>query len=56
MLTTYYVIVVNGIPEQVTTNWNRAKQAADELTTRTREARIVPCVEAQEKECERPEV
>ena len=39
---------MNGIPEQVTANWNRAKQAADELTSKYREARIVPCREAVE--------
>ncbi len=41
---TYYVIVVNGVPEQVTTLWSAAKAAADQLTSRHREARIVPCV------------
>lgn len=46
-MTTYYVILVNGVPEQVTTYWHMAKQAADQLTSRDREARIVPCVPVQ---------
>lgn len=45
-MNTYYVVLVNGVPEAVTTHWARAKQAADELGSVNREARIVPCVEA----------
>ncbi len=44
-MTIYYVILVNGIPEQVTADFSRAKQAERELTSRHREARIVPCRE-----------
>lgn len=51
----YYVILVDGTPEQVTTIWARAKQAADELTTKNREAKIIPCAEAVPPGVEREE-
>jgi hypothetical protein len=53
-LTIYYVILVNGVPEQVTTHFQRAQQAANELTSRYREARIVMCREVSEFETEEP--
>lgn len=42
------MILVNGVPEQVTTFWHMAKQAVKQLESRNREARIVPCVEVPE--------
>lgn len=47
-MTTYYVILVNGVPEQVTTYWAMAKQAAAQLESKSREVRIVPCVSVPE--------
>lgn len=41
----YYVIVVNGVPEAVTTLYSRALGYARELETRNRSARIVPTAE-----------
>lgn len=41
----YYVIVVNGVPEAVTTLFSRAQGYARELDTRNRSARIVPTAE-----------
>lgn len=43
-MNTYYVLLVNGVPEQVTTYWAMAKQAAQQLESANREVRIVPCV------------
>jgi hypothetical protein len=40
--TTYYVILVNGVPMEVTQDLGRAKKSQAELTSATREATIVP--------------
>lgn len=39
----YFVVLVDGVPEAVTTIWDRADLYARELTTKNRSAVIVPC-------------
>lgn len=41
---TYYVILVSGVPEAVTTMWDRAKSYQRELESKNRTATILPCI------------
>lgn len=48
-MTTYYIVLVNGVPMDVTTIWSRAVKSQQELSTSTKDAIILPCVPAQEE-------
>jgi hypothetical protein len=39
---TYFIIMVNGVPEGVTRFWTKAVQTRDEMHTAHREAYILP--------------
>ena len=39
---TYYVVLVNGVPMEVTQHFWRAEKAQKELSSATREATIIP--------------
>lgn len=40
----YYVVILDGVPRDVTTIFSRAVTTAKELSTATKEASIVPCI------------
>ena len=40
----YYVVLLDGVPRDVTTIWGKAVQSQKELTTTRGDATIVPCV------------
>jgi len=40
---TYYVVLLDGVPMDVTTVWSRAVKSKEELTVPGRDAIILPC-------------
>lgn len=41
---TYYVVLLDGVPVDVTTYWARAVKSKEELTVPGKDAIILPCV------------
>lgn len=43
----YYIVLLNGVPVDVTTLWSRASKIRDELSVKGKDAIILPCVPVQ---------
>lgn len=42
-MTTYYIVLLNGIPVDVTTIWSNAQVSQKQLSVRGKDAIILPC-------------